>query len=308
MENVTVKRKMKVRKLASDKVFDVVNAIIMISLIILVVVPLLYLIAMAFSDYRANSDVTFIPLIVNNAGQIMPGITFENFEFILKYEDGLFLTSFKNTAIITVCVTFGSNILMALAAYPLSKTNLPFRKGFLVFFIIVMLFSAGIVPSLILMNEFNLTNIVGLILISLTNVFNLLLFKTTFEGIPKELEESAQLDGANPLQMFFKIIIPITIPTFASCCFFTLVGCINSYSGALLFLNQNDTANKPMALVLYELMATIKTAGASNTELALKAFNVQAAGIILSVIPILCVYPFIIRYIKTGVTLGSVKG
>ena len=309
MENVNFKRRpTKVKKLASDKVFDIVNAIIMVLLVVVVVLPLLYLIAMAFSDYRANGSVVFIPMVINESNAIVPGITFDNFAFILKYENGLFLTSFKNTAIITICVTLGSNILMALAAYPLSKTNCPWRKGILVFFVIVMLFSAGVVPSLILMTEFKLTNIFGLILISLTNVFNLLLFKTTFEGIPKELEESAQLDGATPLQMFFKIIIPITIPTFASCCFFTLVGCINGYSAALLFLDPADDANKPMALVLYELMATIEAAAANDAELALKMFNVQAAGIILSIIPILCIYPFIIRYIKTGVTLGSVKG
>ena len=309
MENVTLKRKgTKVKKLTSDKIFDIVNAVIMVLLTLLVVLPLLYLVAMAFSDYRANSEVVFLPMIVNDANQIIPGLTLDNFKFILEYENGLFITSFKNTAIITIAVTLGSNILMALAAYPLSKLNCPFRKGILVFFIIVMLFSAGVVPSLILMTEFKLTNIFGLILISLTNVFNLLLFKTTFEGIPKELEESAQLDGATSLQMFFKIIIPITIPTFASCCFFTLVGCINGYSAALLFLDAADNANKPMALVLYELMATIEAAAANNSELALKMFNVQAAGIILSVIPILCIYPFIIRYIKTGVTLGSVKG
>ena len=174
-----------------------------------------------------------------------------------------------------------------------------------------MLFSAGVVPIYLLMSSFKLTeSIWGIILISLSNIFNLLLFKTTFEGVPKELEESAILDGATSLQMFFKVILPITLPTFASCCFFTLVGCINGYSSALLFIRSNRDA-KPMALIMYELLAVASnTQGGDATSQFLieNYFSIQSAGIILSIIPILLVYPFIIRYIKTGVTIGSVKG
>ena len=114
------------------------------------------------------------------------------------------------------------------------------------------------------------------------------------------------MDGANSFQMFFKIVIPITLPTFASCCFFTLVGCINGYSGALLFIRTNHEA-KPMALIMYELLAI---AGKTQTDsnLISNLFNIQSAGIILTVLPILVIYPYIIKYIKSGITLGSVKG
>jgi putative aldouronate transport system permease protein len=196
---------------------------------------------------------------------------------------------------------------MALAAYPLSKADFPFKKPVLIFFIITMLFSSGIISIYLLMSSMHLTeNIGGIIIISLSNVFNMLLFKTTFEGIPKELEESALIDGASSIQMFFRIIIPITLPTFASCCFFTLVGCINGYSGALLFIRTNHEA-KPMALIMYELLAV---AGKTQTDsyLISNLFNIQSAGIILTVIPILVIYPYIIKYIKSGITLGSVKG
>ena len=225
---------------------------------------------------------------------------------ILQNHD-CFNTNHKNTLIITVVVTLGSNILMALAAYPLSKDDCPFKKPLLIFFIITMLFSAGVLPIYLLMSTFKLTeSIGGIIFVSLSNVFNLLLFKTTFEGIPKELEESALIDGANSFQMFFKIILPITLPTFASCCFFTLVGCINGYGSALLFIRTNVDA-KPMALIMYELLAV---AGKTQTDVFLTTnyFSIQSAGIILSVLPILLIYPYIIKYIKSGITLGSVKG
>ena len=132
------------------------------------------------------------------------------------------------------------------------------------------------------------------------------MFKTTFEGIPKELEESALMDGANSIQMFFKIILPITLPTFASCCFFTLVGCINGYSTAVLFIRSNKEA-KPMAQIMYELLE-IARLDQSDQFLKDNYFSIQAAGIIICVIPILLIYPYIIKYIKSGITLGSVKG
>ena len=302
------RKKNKVKMLLSDRIFNIVNCVVMVILVILIVVPLLYLVANAFSDGAAKHEVVFLPKIVDENGNITTGITLRYFKYIIfEYDDGIFINSFKNTAIITIVVTLGSNILMALAAYPLSKTDCPFRKVILVFFIITMLFSSGVLPIYLLMSTMKLTeNLAGIIILSLSNVFNLLLFKTTFEGIPKELEESALIDGANSMQLFFKIIIPITLPTFASCCFFTLVGCINGYSSALLFIRTNHEA-KPMALIMYELLA-VASSEQADIFLTSNYFSIQSAGIILSVIPILLIYPYIIQYIKSGITLGSVKG
>ena len=302
------RKKNKVKGLLSDRIFNIVNCIVMITLVLLIVIPLLYLLANAFSDGAAKHEVLFLPKIIDEDGNIKTGMTLRYFQYIIfEYDNGIFLNSFKNTAIITIVVTLGSNILMAFAAYPLSKTDCPYRKVILVFFIITMLFSSGVLPIYLLMSTMKLTeNIFGIIILSLSNVFNLLLFKTTFEGIPKELEESALMDGANSMQMFFKIIIPITLPTFASCCFFTLVGCINGYSSALLFIRTNHEA-KPMALIMYELLA-VASSEQADLFLANNYFSIQSAGIILSVLPILLIYPYIIQYIKSGITLGSVKG
>ena len=302
------RKKNKVKSPLSDRIFNIANAVIMVLLVIVIVVPLLYLIANAFSDGAVKHEVIFIPKIIDENGNIKTGITFKYFKYIIfDYDNGIFINSFKNTFIITLVVTLGSNILMALAAYPLSKDDCPYKKPLMVFFIITMLFSAGVLPIYLLMSTLKLIeNIFGIIIISLSNVFNLLLFKTTFEGIPKELEESALIDGANSLQLFYKIIIPITLPTFASCCFFTLVGCINGYSTALLFIRTNIEA-KPMALIMYELLA-VATSDKADQFLVNNYFSIQSAGIILSVLPILLIYPYIIKYIKSGITLGSVKG
>ena len=301
-------KKNKMKLSFSERLFNTLNGVFMVLLVILIVVPLLYLIANAFSDGAAKHAVIFIPKIVDESGNIKTGMTLRYFQYIIfEYDDGIFINSLKNTAIITVVVTLGSNILMALAAYPLSKPDCPYKKPLMIFFIITMLFSAGVLPIYLLMSSMHLTeSIGGIILISLSNVFNLLLFKTTFEGIPKELEESASIDGANSFQLFFKIILPMTLPTFASCCFFTLVGCINGYSSALLFIRTNHYA-KPMALIMYELLA-VASSDHADQFMTTNYFSIQSAGIILSVIPILLIYPYIVKYIKTGITLGSVKG
>lgn len=302
-------RKNKLKLAPADKFFNVLNAIFMTLLVVLIVVPLLHLIANAFSDGAAKHAVVFLPKVLDESGNVKTGLTLRYFQYIIfEYDGGVFINSLKNTAIITIVVTLGSNLLMAFAAYPLSKSDCPFKKPLMIFFLITMLFSAGVLPIYLLMSSMHLTeNIFGIILISLSNVFNLLLFKTTFEGIPKELEESALIDGANGLQLFFKIILPMTLPTFASCCFFTLVGCINGYSSALLFIRTNTSA-KPMALIMYELLAIASSNQQSDTFLTVNYSSIQSAGIILSVIPILLIYPYIIKYIKSGITLGSVKG
>ena len=311
---IKLKRKNRVKQPKVDKAFDIVNAVVMTTLIIVTVVPFMHVIACAFSEGEAMANVLLLPKVVRD-GRVSFGITFEWFEFVLfKFptEDSpVFFSALKNTAIITVVVTLGSNTLMALAAYPLSKSDCPFKKPIMGFFIVLMLFSAGIYPIYILFGENGLNlvgenGIYGIILISMMNVFNMLLFKTTFEGIPKELEESARMDGATNLQMFFKIIIPITIPTFASCCFFTLVGCINSYGMAVVLI-RNGYENMPLAQIMF-LLQEIIAANTQGGDLASNATNITSAAIILNMLPILIVYPFIIKYIKTGVTLGSVKG
>ena len=293
---IRLKRKNKVKQPKIDRAFDIVNAIIMTTLIIVTIVPFMHVVALAFSDGAATANVLLLPMIVRD-GKVSLGITFEWFEYVMfkfpSEESPVFFSALKNTAIITGVVTLGSNTLMALAAYPLSKSDCPFKKPIMGFFIVLMLFSAGVYPIYVLFgqNGLNLVGqngIYGIILISMMNVFNMLLFKTTFEGIPKELEESARMDGATSLQMFFRIIIPITIPTFASCCFFTLVGCINSYGMAVILIRASDGyEHMPLAQIMFYIREIIKAAETTNPVLAQNASNITSAAILLNILPVL---------------------
>lgn len=277
-----------------DKTLDTLSLVFLIIGVILIMVPILNLIAKAFSNGNYNSQVTFAPV----------GFTFYSFGYVFK--DSTFWKCFGNSVLETVVVTVASNVFMGAAGYCLSKPDFPFRNFLITFFVITMLFSAGIIPIYLLMSWMHLLNTIwSVILISINNVYNLLLYKTTFESVPKEIEESAQVDGCNSLQLFFRIMIPMIVPTVASCCFFSVVGCWNGYGAALMFITDND--NAPLSLYIYRLLSN----SATNTQdpvLLTNYQNIQAASIIISVIPILIIYPYIIRYIKSGLTLGSVKG
>lgn len=293
------KRRLKkmIKKPTGDRVLSGVNIAFLIFFCLLVIVPLLNLISFAFSTGTRNSEVTFIPV----------GFTFDMFNYVMH--DGAFWRSLLNSVIITLLVTIFSNLFMAMAAYPLSKPDFPFKKGILVFFIITMLFSAGIVPAVLLLRALGLYGTIwSVIIISINNVFNLLLYKSFFEGLPKETIEAAEVDGVSNFQMFYKIVLPMSLPVFASCAFFTIVGTWNSYSGALMFIGttSDKEAFWPLSLYIYNLLQVDPSSDPTsflNTNLT----NVQSASIIISIIPILVIYPFVIRYIKSGITLGSEK-
>ena len=285
-----------IKKPIGDQVLDVLNIAFLIFFCLLIIIPLLNLIAFAFSTGTSNSKVTFLPV----------GFTFDMFNYVVH--ESSFWRSLLNSVIITLFVTVFSNLFMAMAAYPLSKQDFPFKNIILIFFVITMLFSAGIVPTVLLLRGLGLYGTIwAVIIISINNVFNLLLYKSFFEGLPKETIEAAEVDGVNNFQMFYKIVLPMSLPVFASCAFFSIVGTWNSYSGALMFIGtaSDKEAFWPLSLYIYDLLQRDPSSDPSSF-LSTNLVNVQSASIIISVIPILVIYPFVIRYIKSGITIGSV--
>jgi len=298
-KNLFAKHPNKIRMSKLDRFLAVLNVVLLVLFSIVILFPILSYFALAFSDSAFNYDIVLFP----------KGWTLWAFKYMLTGTEGAyFWRSFLNSLIITVVVTIGSNLVEAMAAYPLSKKDCPFRSGIMMFFIITMLFSAGIVPAYLLMEALNLTNTIwSIILISISNVTNLLFFKTFFEGLPADIEEAAKLDGATDLQMFFKIVIPMSLPVFGSCCFFTIVGTWNSYGSALMFIATSAKDAHPLAYYIYLLLSRNEL-NKSDPMVVAGIKNLQSAAMLLSTIPILCIYPYVIKYIKGGLTLGSVKG
>ena len=286
-----------IKKPTSDRVLNGINLILLALFCLLVIIPLLNLLSFAFSTGSRNSEVTFLP----------KGFTFDMFNYVIH--DSTFWRSLGNSVIITVFVTIFSNLFIAMAAYPLSKPDFPFKRTIMVFFIITMLFSAGIVPTVLLLRALRIYGTIwSVMLLSINNVYNMLLYKSFFEGLPKETLEAAEVDGVSNFQMFLRIVLPMSLPVFASCAFFSIVGTWNSYSGALMFIGttSDKEAYWPLALYIYNLLQ-VDPSSDPTSFLNMNLTNVQSASIVISVIPILVIYPFVIRYIKSGITLGSEK-
>ncbi len=289
----------KIRESSVDIILNVINLTALFAGIVIICFPLLNYFSLAFNDGAFNTQVVLFPVQPTLAALKYVLITTGAAEF---------WQAFANSTIITATVTIASNLMMALAAYSLSKRDFPFRGGILMYFVITMLFSSGIVPIYLMMSMLGLlNNILSVILISLSNVANMLYFKTFFEGISVDIEEAAKLDGASDLQLFFLIVIPMSLPIIGTCCFFTIVGTWNSYGSAMLFIDPGATKAQPLAYYLY-IMLQSSTINRLDPWLQTNAQNVEAAAMLASIIPIILMYPYVVKYIKGGLQLGSVKG
>lgn len=289
----------KIKEGVEDRIFNFVNVTLLFGLVLVIAIPLLSFFSLAFNDPNFNDEIIVFP----------SHISLDAFKYILVGpQAGIFWSSFRNSVIITLVVTIGSNLVQALAAYPLSKSNIPFRSGIVMYFIITMLFSAGIIPCYLLMYQMGLLNTIwSVILISINNVGNLLLFKTFFEGVPMDMQEAAKIDGASELAIFTRIMVPMALPVFATCCFFTIVGMWNSYGSAMMFISSSSEEAYPLAYYIY-LLNGKASLDKNDTFVMMGEQNIQAAAMLLSIIPIICIYPFVIKYIKGGFMIGSSKG
>jgi len=278
------------RRFNDEKVFQVITKIVAFFF-----VPFLNVIAVSLSS----------------PGQIINIFPKKFNLFALKYviTDMGFIKSFGNSIFITVVGTLISVTSMAMAAYPLSKPDMPLRKTMMLFFMIVMLFSGGIAPNILVVNALGLTDTIwGLILPTVVMVYYLLLLKGFYESIPVELEESAKLDGANNFQILFKIIFPIASPMIATVTFFTAISFWNNINSSILYVTSNQSIYPVPMYIKNFLSRNPMDVAQSMPELLPFWDNIKMSYILISIIPILCAYPFIFKYIKNDVSAGAVKG
>lgn len=280
-------------KIKESPVFHTVNYILLTLIGVICLLPFLNVLAMAFST--ANLQVDFWP----------KGFTWFNFKTV--FTDANFFRAMGISVFVTVVGTALSVLCMYMAAYVLSKPDFPWRKGLMIFFIIVMIFSGGMVPNYIVVNMLGLTRTVwSMIFPSVVQVYNLILIKSYLEGLPKELEESAKIDGSNTFQIMFKVILPVSKPCIASVCLFTAVTLWNNYTNALLYLGTEESLY-PVSLYILNYMQSSPDP-LNFTQVDVQKSNIESAMIIISMLPILIAYPFVLKFFAKGVTVGSVKG
>lgn len=292
-----------IKSTTGDKVFTVFNYSFFILLSLATLFPFLNVIAKSFSSEAA---------VVSGMVTVFP-IGFQTSTYELVLGNPQFMNSFKVTIYITLVGTLASLFMTVLAAYPLSKPNLEFRKPLLLIFIFTMLFSGGIIPTYLTMQYLNMVNTSWALFVpGLINVFYMLIVKNFFEALPESLEESAKLDGASNMRVLFNIILPLSKPVLATIGLFYAVLLWNSYFNAMIYITSSEL--KTLQLYLKELIAStediVTMAGQIdvNRDLNQTPEAVRAASIVTATVPILLVYPFLQKYFVKGVLIGSVKG
>ena len=286
-----------------DIVFDGLIYIFMLLFFIIVAYPILYVLALSFSSREA---------VLNNEVYIIPvGFNFDNYKLVLKHE---FLPkAFLNSVFYTVFGTLYSMILTILGAYALSRKNY-FGRDFIMFFIaFTIMFVVGMIPSYMLIKNLGLLNTrLALIIPFAVSQYNLIVMRTYMQQIPSAIEESAKLDGANDFVILFRIFVPMSKPVIATITLFYAAGQWNDFFSGLIYL---DDKNKfPLQLVIRDLLITQNDAtlnqglAAQQGMPSLTPGGFRAAIVVVTVLPLLVVYPFIQKYFVKGVMLGSIKG
>lgn len=288
----------------NDKIFDIVNTVIMVILIVIFAWPLWFVVIASISD----------PTLVQ-AGQVLmlpKGLNFEGYRRIMEYKQ--IWVGYANSLFYTVVGTMLNMVISVCMAYPMSVKSFALRKPLMIFFMISMYFSGGLIPTYLLVRNLGLINTRWAILVvGMISIYNSLIIRNFFmNSIPEELREAAKLDGANSAQYLIKVVLPLSKAVFAVVGLYYLVSNWNDFTKALYYIY--DDTMLPLQSVLRRLLISSKlvedlVADPEMVEELLKQAETMKYGIIIvAAVPMLCVYPFIQKYFVKGVMVGSIKG
>ncbi len=278
-----------------DWIFVIICAIIAL----ICLLPMVNLLARSLSgtDYLVRHEVYLWP----------KGWNFGAYKTVLS--DMKYIRSFIWTAILTVMCTFLSLFMTTICAYPLMFEKLRGRGFFNIVITITMFFSAGTIPNYLLMKSLHLLNNPLVLMVPYClSVYNMIIMRSFFYGIPDSLRESAEIDGASFFRILWSIYLPLSKPVLATLALFYAVGRWNGYSDALMYMKNKDFY--PLQLLLYNILNNVNSVEVATQEgfsAPGLAESLKAAIVMFSTIPILCIYPFLQKYFIHGVTLGAVK-
>lgn len=296
--------KNKVKTSREDRIYYAVSGTIVTFVLLSVMYPLIYIVSASFSSGSA---------VLSGRVFLWPvDFSLEGYQAVFKNDD--ILIGYANTIFYTVVGTIFNLCMTLIAAYPLSRRDLIGRNYFAFFFSFTMMFSGGMVPNYLLMKDLHLLNTCwALIIPGAISVYNMLVVKTFMQNsIPLELLEASQLDGCSDTKYFFKVVLPLSKASIAVITLYYAVAHWNSYFNALMYLN--DRSLIPLQLVLREILVNNSVSSEMFMDPELMEAKQGVAEllkyslIIVSSLPIICVYPFIQKYFVKGVMVGSVKG
>jgi putative aldouronate transport system permease protein len=289
-----------IRDSRAYRVFRVVNTVVLLGVVAVTLYPFANIIAQSFSDEAAirAGEVNLLPV----------GFNTTTYELVMS--DAMFWRNYQNTVVYTAVATAIAMVLTTCYAYVLSKHELRGRGVLIGIAVFTMFFNGGLIPNYVLITSLGMKNTIwAIVLPNAISVFNLLVMKSFFENMPRELEEAAQIDGLTTYGILRRIVLPLSKAVVSTMTLFYAVSFWNSWFAGFLYMDRAELF--PVTVYLRNLIAGAETAsstGAGGGDALLQvASNIQAVTIVLTVLPILAVYPFIQRYFVSGVMLGSVK-
>ncbi len=291
------------RQPAGDKMILIVGYVILGLFLVAIIFPVIYIILSSFID----------PITLQNRG-----LTFDFSKWTLTaYErvmsNAQIWVGFRNALLYSIASTILSGVITLLAADPMSRPDFRGRGFFNVVFIITMFFGGGLIPTYLLISDIGwLDNPLAILVPGAFSVWNMIIARTYYQGIPRDLQEAADIDGASEMAYFFKILLPVCTPIIATISMWNFVGMWNSYFDAMIYLK--DPAKQPLQLVLRGILINSQPEPGmvsdvqSTAERAQMAELLKYATIIISSLPLMIMYPFFQKYFDSGIMAGSVKG
>lgn len=285
-----------------DRLFGAICFTCITLLAIVCFYPVMNVVAKAFSN---KTDVA--------AGRVV-GIwplhpTLDSFAYVVN--SSRFITAIKNTVFVAVAASALHLFFTMLVAYAVSRRDFPFSRTLMFAYIFTMMFNGGMIPTYFAVKQAGLTDTLwAIILPNVVNAYYLVLMRNYIEGLPRELEEAALIDGASQVKFLWHVITPLCLPTLATTLLFVAVDAWNCYFNAVLYLSSRE--NVMLQVYLREILISIQTTEMStlgdSALTGLPAECIQCACVVASTLPIVIVYPFLQKYYVKGLTLGAVKG
>lgn len=289
-------------------IFDLLNVVGFIIFSMIMIYPLLYVFSVSISDSYA---------ITLGKVWLWP-VGFDLTAYEITFTDPDIWLAYRNTIIYAVLGTLTILVVNTMIAYALAQKEFFLRKALTVYYAITMFFSGGLIPTYLLVQSLGMLDTIWVMIIpGCASAWTIIVFRTNFQQLPESLTESAKIDGANALRVYWKIVLPMSGPIIATIALFSVVGIWNSYFNALVYLS--ETSRFPLQLFLRNLIVSARFDSQNMQESIARQSQdgkgtpgliegIKMAAIVVSMGPILLAYPFVQKYFVKGVLVGSIKG
>ena len=301
--NKTKKKSEFAKQPTEDKILLTVGYIILGLFLVAIILPVIYIILASFVD----------PVTLQNSGLTFDFSKWTATAYERVLSNSQIWVGFKNALIYSILFTVVSVVVTLLAAYPMSRVDFKGRGFFNTIFVITMFFGGGLIPTYLLISSLGMLDTIwALLLPGAFSVWNMIIARTYYMGIPRDLQEAAEIDGATEMIYFFRILLPVCTPIIATISMWQFVGMWNSYFDAMIYLN--SASKQPLQLVLRAILIQSQPEPGMVSDMQSTAARAQLAEllkyatIIISSLPLMIMYPFFQKYFDNGIMAGAVKG